>query len=842
MINRAWIVLLLPACSAAPDFYKQVLEPGDAVIGVFEDRAVVALADARGVAEIEIGAVAIGVIRKRDVRDLEGRPLANLDGLTADLEGDTGCGCRVPPVGTQQIIAPGDRCALPAMAELGATAAYADPQLLASPRSKLRVTWPGTCACPRLPFSERSSVSVCPLGEDAERMKPVATVLSGDGTITVISRMMAVEIAPDGARHETRIEPAAGNIKGVIALPHGGAVIVGDVVALTVSSQNSEYIYVPPRGAGPARRLDNFPTKYDLVGVYNAPSGDAWIYGRLPGRINHALLARCRIGDDVDAGFCIETLVMPSPDCPQHRTEFKIVTMTELEGGELMAMTEASELFFVRNDEAICVTARVEGPTLGGGEIYGFRGGHLASIGRRVLACLVGNDRSTPVVEVMTATVGPIVQGLPLILTWRPVHEEIDGDQTCPSESFIDPREPDRAVMQRRLRDDVYTQLRITRSSTTVEIISPRTYYPELDAPIADVATSSGTMVLSTTTGETWRRRTSDAMFSRVTRFPRALGGAPTAILPVEGGFRVYTGSSNTIQVRSGPTCSATTISIPEVATMSALGEEDDVVTQLGDRVLLFGRRGGAAMMIVRDFSDRLLSTVPLEGNARVVSAAEIMPGAWAAFVRDDGSVWATDGGAPVLLDDRGGWRFISARPGVGWLASDSDVGRVVVRAGGGGLEVETDLMSRIDTSAFDTLNHRGVVPRITAIRAFCDGRAMVAYRDNLDGLALSVWLIAPVAGRLTMVPYEELRPETSWPRVRQQVLAIGGDSAAPLLVYASDPDDVLQVEDNDGLHTPGAQTSALPFSDLAGFGGDGRDVLIGGSYLRFARVLIRED
>ena len=850
-------LLLVSACSPTTRHFAHALGEGDAVIVVSgaDDlstaSARVTYADARGVAEVSQptdALTAIAVIERGDVLDLEGAPLA-LEGLSADLGGDRdgACGCRVPPLDRTQRIAPGDRCAIPAAADLGLSGVSLDPSasetILARVRSALRIQWPGACACRHDALAAGASLEVCPLGVDAERMAPMHTVIATDGTITAVSRMRVVEIAPDGTRTETPIVPAVGAIDGLVALPHGGVVIMGDLFPVSAGDDRTEYVHVPRRGSGPARRLGGLPQKYNLAGAYHSPrTGDTWLHGRTRNGLGfRPLLARCHFGDDVDASSCVELSFPQSAQCQQYQTSGKVTGLTELDDGDMVGIFESSGLVVSRDDHVLCLpeTASLVAPRLGNGEIRDFEGQTLVSRGRRVLACV--SSKRAEAAAVVATTLGPLVDGTSPNIVWSTVYEDTGSrSPDCPRGSFVDPFDPSHVIMAAPSTAGEPKYVRVALTSTAVDVIHQRDYFPELDAPSLDVATTSLAFALTATTGESWVRRPGEPEAHRVTRFHRALGHAPRAILPLDDGFRVYTGAAASIRVHTGATCADAALDIPAAALGAPGGDTDDAVARLGARILLFGHRGHASVMIVRDSADQTVGTIPLEGEATVTAAAEIIPGKWAALIRDDGSLWITDGQVVSTLGDPSDWHTLSAMPGVGWLASDLEIGRIVATKGGG-LSLERNLVGDIDASAFDALM-RDAQPRITAIHALCDGRAIVAFTDELTETAettaiyhhWTVWLLGPVSGRLTLTRYAPFTPPSSRPLGGQDIAAIGGDGVAPVLLFSSrDVHDLRGV----GLHAPGVISSALPLNGFSTIAEQGSNLLVGDEYLRMSLV-----
>ena len=836
----AFVGLLAAGCGPPIDFLGQELDPGDAVIIVLgaQDlstaRLEVRYADARGVVKVteEPGALAAFVIvRARDVVDIAGKA-QSLAGISADLGGDraTGCSCRVSAVGArQQIVSPGDRCALtPASSIDVAPRGASQDSIIAQIRARLRVTWPGTCACELQPFAETSEVAICPLGDGAARLHPSATAIGADGTVYAIARDRVVEIAIDGQRRETAVAPALPAISAVLALSSGALIIHGR----RDHEPGREYLLVPKGGAGPARVANVLPIEDRVVGAVPTNSGALWLHGITARDGSRPFIAHC----NADAEQCSELPFPNIGECEQVLAGKYVRSMAELEGGDLAVLMDSGALAFVHDGQLVCVPGdgAPKFPRLGSARVTVESASVLVAVGRRLATCVNANA-SPNLALVVTATVGALAGRAPSI-TWQLAQERMGSGAFCGGSVFVDPHDPDHAVMRADTGPMNDTYLRFSRSSTVVESVAG-TYFPELRAAFGQVATSSAGIAITTEQGETYARRGADSAMVPLIGFSRFQDREARAILRVPGGFRVYTGGAAPIHVRVAPDvpgCAGVELDAPAAAYDVASESFDDAVTTFGTKTLLFGRRNGKVQMSVRDADDDVEATVVLPHDAWIQTAVEVVPGAWVALLRSDHTLWATDGRETTQLDPFTLWRHMDAVPGAAFvLGSNGNVARIAATSGGV-LAVEHVSIEEIDTSEFDHYQRRSKAD-FSALHLLCDGRALIGYSEqplDPDGEHSSAWVLAPHDGRMALHRYSPLVSRLSGPIGGQEITLIAGEAPAPLLVFSG-------TGATDGIHAPGIEPTALPFYEAKTTRTAGPDALFGSAYLRMAVVRV---
>jgi len=843
---RRWIstVVLTAACAPPSIIVPYDVEPGDVVLTVHgaDDMDTAGVAISRigedGATKFsEAAQTAIAVIRQRDVRDLTGAR-QSLDGLTADLDGDAegACGCLVPPLDgdTAQVIAPGDRCALAASSTITLTGERGNGEsIIAGVRARLRVTWPGACACRRRPFAELAEITMCPLGEEAERQDVVVTRLRRDGSVVLGSSFMVTDIALDGTRSETRIEPPISELKEMIALPNGGALVIATVNNMVID--RTEYVYVPPRGAGSPRRIDLAPSEYELTGHRTTSDGLTYLFGEAPLiAISRPLLVRCDFRGRIEDAGCIEVPLPVGADCPQHRRSGSIRSLAELGSGDLVGLLNNGGQIYVHDGQGMCVPGSSSlTVTRANGEPADVAAAtNMRNIGRRLVACVNASNGPDALTMVVTATVPSLAGPMLAPLEWQSLSESNDDDTRCASTMFVDPREPNTVIL---IGDSGTTPMRLRVTGTTVTPYSRRATHPELDSDIRFTSTTTSAIAVLTQRSETWMRRAGEPAFRRIDAV-RARHDVGHAVLARSDGFKVYTATDKPIFVRVGPEegCDAARVEIPDGA-FDATGEDtDDDVVSFGDGAMLFGKRGGERVLLVLDASDRVVSTLPTRDSA-VGSAVEIIPGKWVAVRFSDGHLDATDGKTIVPLDPDPIWLRIRGRHGVAWTATEEELARVVPRTGGG-LVLERDVVERIDARAMASVG-RDDAPVNRAFLVLCDGRVLVGYHESearAPGIvgASTIWVVGPVDGRLTMAPYLPYVQAFSHPYGQQSLIDMAGDSATPVLLFGGTSAD-------DNLHAPGIVSASLPISG-ASVTNRGSDMLFQSNYFRMTYVRVR--
>ncbi len=840
---------LLAACAlitgCAPDarVLERALSPGDAVLALVDAesassaRVEVLLADASGRVALSVDderSLVVAVLRAEQVVGPDGGP-APLDALRADLAGDLGATfrCTAPALDLPQRLGPGDPCPRPAALPLTTHDRPLEASREEALRARLRLAWPGPCASPpRAPLVESTELVVCPLGSAARRTMPVRTTLGPDGTLVGVARGRVVELDPAGRAYEVPIAPATRRLDTALSLGARGTLVVAGAIG-ALSDVRTDWVWVPGRGAGDAFRLSGGPRNFTLHGLLLADDEPrVWMYGSvLDGLASRGALFRCGI-----TGTALECRSVPlsdEPACPSLSRD-AVGGLVRLADGAAVGLTDDGLLFVVRDGAPRCLPAVEARPIqMRDGRSVEVTGTErFVGAGQRVVACMIGRVQDRRVAVVATATVGPGAARI----RWETLADAEGFDAYCSFNAFVDPRTPDRLVMtfggaggQRALS--------IAASSTTSEVraLDPERLFAGLDQSTYQIATTSTGIGLTTVAGELWSARVGEAALSpRLRLDPPGSIHTPAAIAAPEG-FRVAAGQGHDVVVRvpPGEVCDGVVLEAAPGAFDGEGGGRDDARVTLGGRVLAFAAIDGRVELRADGGAPIL---VP--GEARAVSAAEVVPGASAAFVRSDGTLWWTDGAAVEVLDDAPGrsWRTVSAAGGVGWAAGPSALGRILPRAGGG-LRVEADALERIGRARFDALTRDGP-PQLTAVRARADGGALVAFKESLSGTVqggiddLSLWWIEAQRGALVMTPYEALTERGSRPVFPQDVLAIAGPERAPLLVFGG-------TEQSVGLAAPGSPVAAAPFAGLVAAATHGSDVLLVGPDLRLVVVRV---
>lgn len=835
-------LVALAACAPDPAVIEQELSPGDLVIVVSraEDQRqrrvlsqvvgpsrTVSLTHADGLA------TALAVIPADAVIDETGATRA-WDEVVVDLDGDRGeCGCTAPALTSPQVVRPGDRCGLPRSVPILLSRGPTPSELEAELRGQLRITWPGTCACPRAPLVTPSRLEVCPLGVDAQRMVPDRLLVTEDDTQIAIGRGVITHHFADGTSREQPIAPAMVTFTAATALPGGDALILSQRYSRLARSPDLRF--VPRTGSSPPipleLELEEESNGLTIDGLsWDGDQSVLWALGRVGNDLaRRPMLARCTLDPNGYRLICDDQRIAVDNDCPQHRGREGLVEMVHLGGGDRLGLTGDGEpiVFDGARQQVVCVPG-AEPLRLAASPDAELLVQRVAVLGRRVVACALSVITPPSRAVVFTATVGALTPGALPSIRWTELASGVDGAVYC-HETFQDPARPGR-IFQPISGGGEYRIVEVTETATAV-----RTYraaselFGGVEGLQLEIVSGGGHLAARTPRGELL-----DLDGGRATsRSTLAASGAAidrtvrTIVPRAGGGFLVDLGGPQPLVVEPGARegCDGARVVVPPAA-LELTDTEADAAAWLGTLALRARHDRTGAALEVRD-DHQVLRTLPLE--ARAVRVVELIAGRWALLLDARGLLWVTDGERLDRLAHDAPLVGLDAAGGVGWAIGNDSLARIQVGRDGRPQLEESRLMS-----AGVLVDGPPVTP--TAIHARCGGRALIATRDFPfpgDG-AVDVWWVEPTADGLAVRPYEAFDAKGSArPVGGESVNGISGGDRAPVLLFSGDPTSTA-------VHAPGAPLAAVPFPHFSAVAYADGDLLVGGPHARLALVRVR--
>lgn len=822
---------------------EQALEPGDAVVVVagLEDPSTMiarlASVDEGGTAEIAVDSdtqVALLPVYARDLVDADGAPLSP-SALTVDLAGDGPCGCTAPMITSPHVFMPGDRCAydLGGAVELWPAGEGDLTTSMGVLDARLRLVAPGACAACPSPGARgpASSPEVCVLGEGAERQHPDRLTVMPDHTLVAVDRGTLVRVDARGVREEQALSPVLPRVQALAPLPGGDLLVVSSHSGAVGIAQGAMLRFSP---AGGPEEVVGYPTRYFTSGVLLSAAPDTlWVYGRIRGGSDRIpALSRCALGPRGARVDCTELELPFSLDCRHYAAVSTIAAVTELPGGDLVAITSAGGVVSVPagRDRATCMPGSAP-PLLrlpSGYTTIDVDDVSLVRIGRRVVACMSDGGGASGYAVVLTATIGSLDPPAPL--EWSVAHVVESRGVDCGA-AFVDPRRPDRAqVILEDLRQSTVEVDALGRASVHGPL---HERYPELDERIDDVTVAQDTLVLSTITGRVWTQTaTQAAPVPRVVRSP-GVSAAAGAVEATAAGFRLHLGAGAAQELRRTDASCASIVRGPRPSEVE--GVVDDVIVPLDAGRLVFGRRQAQVVVERWGADDVRQSVLALEGTDEARRAVRVV-GDWALMVSADGVLWATDGREARVLG-ASGWRDVDAASGVGWAFGEAGLGRAL-QARGGGLRWEPGVLEAADGAAVAAFQRRRP-EQPDAVGARCDGSVLVAYDESPQDIAryssdTTLWWLRARGPRLTFESYVDFDVSSPWAiDSPENVELITGPPDMPVIFGASGAFVA-------SLVVGGAPLSVLPMRRPRSVAVRGNDLLVSGDGGRLAWIRLR--
>jgi hypothetical protein len=775
---------------------EQALEPGDGVVVVagLEDSSTLiarlAPVDEGGVAEISVDSdtqVALLPVYARDLVDAAGAPLSP-SALAVDVAGEGPCGCTAPMITSPHVFMPGDRCAydLGGAVELWPAGEGDLTTSMAVLDARLRLVAPGTCAaCPSLGArGPASPPEVCVLGEGAERQHPDRLTVLPDHTLVAVDRGTLVRVDARGVRQEQALSPVLPRVQALAPLPSGDLLVVSSHSGAVGVAQGAMLRFST---VGDPEEVVGYPTRYFTSGVLLSATPDTlWIYGRIRGGSDRIpALARCAVGPRGARVDCVELELPFSLDCRHYAAVPTIAAVTELPGGDLVALTSAGGLISVPagRDRAACAAGSAP-PLLrlpSGNTTIDVDDVSLASVGRRVVACMSDGGGASGYAVVLTATIGALEPPAPL--EWSVVHVVESRGVDCGA-AFVDPRRPDR--VQVVLEDVRQSTVEVDAQGRASARGPLDDRYPQLAERIDDVTVARGTLVLSTITGRVWTQTATQSMpVPRVVRSP-GVSAAAGAVEATAAGFRLHLGAGAAQELRRTGAGCASIVRGPRPAEVD--GVLDDVIVPLDTGRLVFGRRQAQVVVERWGADDVRQSVLELEGTDEARRAVRVV-GDWALMVSVDGVLWATDGREARVLG-ASGWRDVDAASGVGWAFGEAGLGRAL-QARGGGLRWEPGVLEAADVTAVAAFPRRRP-EQPDAVGARCDGSVLVAYDESPQDIAryasdTTLWWLRARGPRLAFESYVDFDTSSPWAiDSPENVELITGPPHTPVILGAS--------------------------------------------------------
>jgi hypothetical protein len=833
-------------------------QPGDLLVGLRLDSAQNAVAVDRAILPEFVAfsldsraeaRIALFWIRASDLVHPDGRPLNSeaLRRVTVRLarnpppSAENGaCGrCLVPALSRPQVVEDGDSCPIPHFAErrmfhiAGGKAERVelggDPDQLLG---QVRIEWPGDCACVDRAPSRGGALEICPLGAGHANFLPATFALDADGTTFAATQGLASIFDPGTGTIEVRIDPPMRESAAAVAIG-GGRFVVSARRGLEMADGSSLRVF--DRDGRSALYPDALPgiSEVRLVRI-GASSMFLAIGDDL--QEHRPSIGTCKF-DEVGHVSCIPDPIETRAECPETFTlgAQAVGSIAAIDGGDLIALTNAGGLLFRRSSEATwrCAPSAHALPPPGSRD--GFARGSMEAIGRRVFLCMSGTESGV----LMTGTIPPLSLDSDGHLAdfdpgMRMVRSATGAGSMCHT-LVRDPEHPDRIYARMFDRGRLEIE-EVDRAGTSVATYSSlKQVLRGLDVEPLLAASSTSGWIGVTADALIERRRPGGASFEPLnaassfdlTQPPALAAGRDREVLafsphraPTRFTIPERAASCGDVAITPAPPSSAT---VPWDRVDVAVEEDPR-----SERFFLVGGAGGATRFAIFDASQGTFLELPLtaQESVRFQAIAELAPGKVALLAGDgrlfsasaDGTVAAVDPewddpatpeieNRPVAFD---GWLAIDAGLGVGWVGGKSSLGRVVPNEAGG-VRIEGYWLARL------LANGGGDVPtQIGSLKSLCPDHVVLSGESKpfiVSPHDLDLWEVRTGLNGLAIGPYPLFNPaDPSLPSTgSRRPRGVLGTNGAPTFVFIT-----LDSASGATLFRAGAPRMTLPFDMIS--------------------------